>query len=89
MRMVPQSVRFEAFRLRVVRLSVVVFLLALCLLLLPAFSARAFAATDGWTASGTCEWRVDDEGCLAVQPVDGVSGTLEDWGASPPDGPAV
>lgn len=39
----------------------------------------------GWQESGTCEWRIDEEGCLVVRPADGaVSGELEDWGYGVP-----
>ena len=33
----------------------------------------------GWEACGTCEWKIDDTGCLIVRPQNGVSGTLADW----------
>ena len=33
-----------------------------------------------WTQSGSCEWSIDDEGCLTIRPQDGVSGTLNNWG---------
>lgn len=82
--MVPQSVRVESSLLRSARLFIAVFLPAFCLLFLLAYPVRAFAAEDGWNASGTCEWRVDDEGCLTVRPADGVSGALGDWGFSTP-----
>jgi len=32
-----------------------------------------------WTASGTCEWGIDPDGCLWIRPTDGVSGTLATW----------
>ncbi len=35
-------------------------------------------ATD-WEECGTCEWRIDAAGCLTIQPVNGVSGTLSNW----------
>lgn len=39
----------------------------------------------GWQESGTCEWCIDEEGCLVVRPADGaVSGELEDWGYGVP-----
>ena len=35
-----------------------------------------------WTASGTCEWGIDPDGCLWIRPVNGVNGTLSNWGSS-------
>lgn len=32
-----------------------------------------------WTASGTCEWGIDPDGCLWIRPVNGVNGTLSTW----------
>lgn len=31
---------------------------------------KAYAVTDGWNEYGTCEWRVDDQGCLSIRPSD-------------------
>ena len=37
-----------------------------------------------WTASGTCEWGIDPDGCLWIRPTNGASGTLANWGNSNP-----
>ena len=33
-------------------------------------------ATDSWQTIGTCEWMIDEKGCLTIRPIDGVSGTF-------------
>ena len=44
--------------------------------------------TPGWTQSGTCEWRIDEDGLLTVRPLgDGESGTLANWGSNPEGAP--
>ena len=35
-----------------------------------------------WTTCGTCEWSIDNAGCLVIRPFNGVSGTLDDWSGS-------
>ncbi len=47
-----------------------------------AYAAEADVAT--WTASGTCEWGIDPDGCLWIRPTNGASGTLANWGYSNP-----
>ena len=37
-----------------------------------------------WTASGTCEWGIDPDGCLWIRPTNGVNGTLANWTSNPP-----
>ena len=55
--------------------------------------SRVFGVTEAlaaesdvttWTASGTCEWGIDSDGCLWIRPVNGVSGTLSNWGMNNP-----
>ena len=49
--------------------------------------SEAYAAENDvttWTASGTCEWGIDPDGCLWIRPVNGVSGTLSNWGMNNP-----
>ena len=49
--------------------------------------SKAYAAENDvttWTASGTCEWGIDPDGCLWVRPSNGVNGTLADWISNPP-----
>ena len=44
--------------------------------------------TPGWTQSGTCEWRIDEDGLLTVRPLgDGEPGTLANWGSNPEGAP--
>lgn len=48
---------------------------------------EAYAAENDvttWTACGTCEWGIDPDGCLWIRPINGVSGTLANWGYSTP-----
>lgn len=49
-------------------------ILAMCALLFCAAAImptqKAYAVTDGWNEYGTCEWRVDDQGCLSIRPSD-------------------
>ena len=47
-----------------------------------AYAAEADVTT--WKTSGTCEWGIDQDGCLWIRPADGVSGTLADWGTNNP-----
>lgn len=57
--------------------------LVLCLIFMTAPSIQAAEAdVTTWTASGTCEWGIDPDGCLWVRPTDGVSGTLGYWSAN-------
>ena len=37
-----------------------------------------------WTTCGTCEWSIDNAGCLAIRPANGTSGTLANWGKGLP-----
>ena len=55
----------------------------------PSGVAATYAAQreDGgeWNGSGTCVWRVDGEGCLAVKPLPGLEeGALGTWSGTPP-----
>ena len=35
-----------------------------------------------WTECGTCQWMIDANGCLIVEPQSGETGELEDWAGS-------
>ena len=37
-----------------------------------------------WTECGTCQWMIDSNGCLIIEPQSGESGELEDWGWTAP-----
>ena len=39
-----------------------------------AFAAEADVTT--WNTCGTCEWGIDQDGCLWIRPTNGVNGTL-------------
>lgn len=39
--------------------------------------------TQGWEEIGTCEWQVDESGCLIIQPQNGIEGTIEYSGPWP------
>lgn len=36
-------------------------------------TASVITATPGWELLGTCEWRIDDAGCLTLRPVQGLT----------------
>lgn len=68
---------------RKLNLKAILTTVALCLMFFIAFSVagRGIAYADEadvttWTASGSCQWGIDPDGCLWVRPTDGVSGTL-------------
>ncbi len=45
-----------------------------------AMTYRTIAATPGWAQSGSCEWRIDDNGLLTIRPLGSSgTGTLEAW----------
>ena len=37
-----------------------------------------------WTECGTCQWMIDSNGCLIIEPQSGETGELEDWGWTAP-----
>ena len=37
-----------------------------------------------WKTYGTCEWGIDQDGCLWIRPTNGVNGTLPNWTSWPP-----
>lgn len=37
-----------------------------------------------WTKCGTCQWTIDSNGCLIIEPQSGETGELEDWGWTAP-----
>ena len=37
-----------------------------------------------WTKCGTCQWMIDSNGCLIIEPQSGETGELEDWGWTAP-----
>ena len=40
----------------------------------------ATASATSWSTCGTCEWRIDDDGCLTIRPAgDATEGTLASW----------
>ena len=39
---------------------------------------------EEWNTCGDCEWGIDPDGCLWIRPVNGISGTLDEWDESPP-----
>ena len=47
-----------------------------------AFAAEADVTT--WNTCGTCEWGIDQDGCLWIRPTNGVNGTLANWTSNPP-----
>ena len=47
-----------------------------------AYAAEADVTT--WNTCGTCEWGIDQDGCLWIRPTNGVNGTLANWTSNPP-----
>ena len=43
---------------------------------------------SNWTRSGTCEWKIDNEGLLSIRPLGGFgTGSLADWGTEQDSSP--
>ena len=40
------------------------------------------APIANWTKCGTCQWMIDSNGCLIIEPQSGETGELEDWTGS-------
>ena len=64
-----------------IMLLITLLVIGLGIYLMPTVHAAEEDVTT-WTASGTCEWGIDPDGCLLIRPTDGVSGTLADWHTS-------
>lgn len=75
------ELRLRQFAGRFTRIAAFVFIACALLLCAAALmpTQKAYAVTDGWNEEGTCEWRVDSQGCLTIRPID--DGEIGDLGS--------
>lgn len=45
-------------------------------------ASNSGAPIVNWTKCGTCQWMIDADGCLIIEPQSGETGELEDWTGS-------